>query len=151
MRGVKTWNKLPVRTVQKRTSNILQMEHHHGLFFITQKISFWIRIKLWGHFLADLVKKPLLPALILHGSTGQITKLVLENPIKELQEGFFYLWPCTLSRCRWAAWWPRRTTGPVCCAAASSSGLPLPGRRQDPCCPPSWSSQPPWCCSCNSL
>lgn len=148
MKGVKTWNKLPVRTVERRTLNTHQMEHHHH-FFITQRVSFCIRIKLLGHLLADLAQ-PLLPTLILHGCTGQNTKVVLQKSSTELQEGFYH-WPCTLSRCRWAAWWPRRTAGPVCCAAVSSSGLPLPGRRQDPCCPPSWSSQPPWCCSCSSL
>lgn len=31
---------------------------------------------------------PLLPTPILHGSTSQFTKLVLQKPSKELQEGF---------------------------------------------------------------
>lgn len=60
-------------------------------------------------------------------------------------------WPCTLSQCRWAALWLLHIAGPVCYAGASSSSLPLPRRHQDPCCPPSWSSQPPWCCSCSTL
>lgn len=127
--------------VKIRTLNALQMEHHHLVKWLMRFVSTYL----------TTLKVPSSPrkGFCMGVSLSLLTQFC-RNPTKMLHEAPYH-WPCTLSRCRLAALWLPHIAGPACCAGASSSGLPLPRRRQDPCCPPSWSSQPPWCCSCSSL